>query len=366
MNRPTEPYLATHLHQLGGRLGLPISGNFELTARCNFRCPMCYVHLNADDISARGQELTAAQWIELARQAKDKGMMFVLLTGGEPFIRKDFFEIYDAIKRMGLMVSINTNGSLLDGEIRQHLINNPPFRINVSLYGGCRETYRSMCGQDAFDRVIDNIKAIQAAGIDIRINLSITPYNKQDIEKIYALSQELNLHIKGTSYMYPPIRVNGSQYGCGSRLSPEEAAGCSIEWDRIRMTPEAFRQRGESLAALMADDPQDCTADTDEGVRCRAGHTSFWLTWDGRMLPCGMMPMPVAFPLQTGFGAAWEQIKAETKKIGRPAKCGSCAKKDLCFACAAVCITETGSFSGVPEYVCRMIDETFRLAKSTI
>lgn len=366
MNRPTEPYIATHLHRLGGRLGLPISGNFELTARCNFHCPMCYVHLDAKDIAAKGQELTAAQWIDLARQAKERGMMFVLLTGGEPFVRKDFFEIYDAIKSMGLMVSINTNGSLLEGEIRQHLIDNPPFRVNVSLYGGCRETYRTMCGQDAFDRVVNNIKALQAAGIDVRINLSITPYNKQDIQKIYAVAQNLGLHIKGTSYMYPPIRVNGSQYGCGSRLSPEDAALGSIEWDRIRMTPEAFRQRGEDLAALLADNSRDCTADTDEGVHCRAGHSSFWMTWDGRMLPCGMMPTPEVDVLQAGFDAAWEHIKAETKKIRMPAKCASCVKKDLCFACAAVRITETGSFDGVPEYVCRMVDETIRLAKSTV
>ena len=80
----------------------------------------------------------------LAREAKDKGMVFALLTGGEPFVRKDFFEIYEAMKDMGLMISINTNGSMLKGEIRRRLIENPPFRINVSLYGGCIETYKNM------------------------------------------------------------------------------------------------------------------------------------------------------------------------------------------------------------------------------
>ena len=122
----SEPILSTHLHYVGRKRGLPISGTFELTARCNFNCPMCYVHLQQDDIDARGKELTAQQWIELGRQAKDAGMVFLLLTGGEPFVRKDFFEIYDALKQMGLLISINSNGSMLKGEIMEKLLANPP------------------------------------------------------------------------------------------------------------------------------------------------------------------------------------------------------------------------------------------------
>ena len=146
----TEPYISTYMHRKGRSLGLPIAGNFELTARCNFDCPMCYVHLKQKDMEAIGKELSAEQWITLARQAKEQGMMFALLTGGEPFVRKDFFEIYEAMRAMGIMVSINSNGSMLSGEIRERLLENPPTRMNISLYGGCRETYRNMCGQDAF------------------------------------------------------------------------------------------------------------------------------------------------------------------------------------------------------------------------
>ena len=181
MRKSSEPYMAKYLHGKGAQMGLPIGGNFELTPRCNFNCPMCYVHLTKKQQEAAGKELTARQWIELAREARDQGMMFVLLTGGEPFIRQDFFEIYHAIKEMGLMVSINSNGSMLDGEIRRKLLEDPPFRINISLYGGCAQTYRDMCGQDVFSRVTDNIRALREGGVDVRLNLSITPYNRQDI-----------------------------------------------------------------------------------------------------------------------------------------------------------------------------------------
>ena len=356
--RISEPVLATYLHRKGGRLGLPIGGTFELTARCNFNCPMCYVHLNQDDVQASGKELTAQQWIQLAREARDAGMVFALLTGGEPFLRKDFFEIYHAMKEMGILISINSNGSMLTGQVLSRLLEDPPFRINISLYGGCSETYQNMCGQDVFDRVVGNIRALKEAGVDVRLNLSITPYNRRDIGKIYTIAQELGVHVKANSYMYPPIRGNGERFGCADRLTPEEAADCLVEWDKIRFTPEEFHQRARNMQALTSDGERECGADLDEGVQCRAGHSSFWLTWDGTLMPCAMLATPAAKPLESGFPAAWEHIRTEIRKLRMPSKCTTCSKREVCGVCAAVCVTETGAFDKFPEYMCQMTDAT--------
>ena len=359
MEQPqTEPYLSSWLHGRGGRLGLPVGGNFELTARCNFHCPMCYIHLSQAEVDAAGRELTADQWIDLARQARDRGMMFALLTGGEPFVRKDFFEIYEAMKAMGLMISINSNGSMLDGAIRERLLENPPARMNISLYGGCRETYRNMCGQDAFGRVTENIRALKAGGVDVRVNVSLTPHNREDVSKIFHICRDMGVHAKATSYMYPPIRVNGVP---GSRMTAEEAARCTVEWDLLRFTPEQFAQRAENMRSLTSVEVRECAADPDAGVECRAGYSTFWLTWDGRMLPCGMMPGPTAYPLEEGFDSAWQKIREETRKIRTPQACGTCPNREVCHVCAAICVTETGAFDGVPEYVCRQTEETVRL-----
>lgn len=358
--KQTEPYLSRYLHSKGAKLGLPIGGNFELTARCNFDCPMCYVHLKQEDIDAQGRELTTRQWIELAQKARDAGMVFVLLTGGEPFVRKDFFEIYHAMKQMGLMISINSNGSMLSGEILKKLIEDPPFRINISLYGGSRDTYCRMCGKPAYDQVVANVAALKEAGIDVRLNVSITPYNRQDLEAICRKAEELGVHVKLASYMYPSIRVNGGKYGYGDRLSPEAAAEASVEWDTIRFEPEVFAKRAEAMGQYTLTEERECGADLDEGVGCRAGSTAFWMTWDGRMLPCGMMPHPVAYPLRDGFEAAWKQIREETAALRIPSKCAGCPKRNVCAVCAAVCVTETGRFDGVPEYVCKMTDEVIR------
>ncbi|MBO5648955.1 MAG: radical SAM protein [Clostridia bacterium] len=353
----TEPYLSRFLHSKGAKLGLPIGGNFELTARCNFRCPMCYIHKAGCDHDKRQRELSTEQWIGIARAARDRGMVFALLTGGEPFLREDFFDIYSAMKKMGIMVSINSNGSLLDGEIRRRLLEDPPFRINISLYGGCEETYSEMCGSPSFARVVENIRALKEGGIDVRLNLSITPYNCRDLDKIYRVAEELQVHVKATAYMYPPIRLDGEDADGTSRLCPEEAAKYAVYWDTLRFTRKQFLARAEHMRNLCGVDcGSECSAEMEEGVSCRAGSSAFWLTWDGLMLPCGMMPHPIAYPLHDGFDAAWDQILAETKALRLPNACTVCPKREVCAVCAAVCVSETGHFDWVPEFVCASTD----------
>lgn len=357
--KKSEPYLSTYLHTKGRKLGLPIAGNFELTARCNFNCPMCYVHMTQEQVDAAGRELTAREWLGIARAARDRGMVFALLTGGEPLIRRDFFEIYEGMKDLGLLISVNTNGSLLQGRVLDRFLEAPPARFNISLYGGSNDTYSRMCGQPFYDRVRANIRALRQAGVEVSLNLSITPENQGDLERIYADAVDLNVNIRAASYMYPPIRINGGDYGHGHRLPPEEAAAQSVRWDKLRFTPEEFAQRARAMEALTV--PREgCPLEDETGVRCRAGSTSFWMTWDGKMRPCGMMPGPTAYPLEVGFDAAWDAIRAETAKIRTPSQCASCPKKEVCSVCAAVCVTETGAFDRVPEYVCRMTDAVVR------
>ncbi len=359
----TESYLSTYLHSKGRMLGMPIAGTFELTARCNFNCPMCYVHMTPEQLKASGRkELTAQQWLDIARAARDKGMIFALLTGGEPLVRKDFFEIYEGMRKMGLMISVNSNGSMLKGEILERFLEEPPTRFNISLYGGCNETYLRMCGIPAYEDVKANIRRLRQAGVDVSLNLSITPYNKDDLAQIYRDAMDLDVNVKASSYMYPSVRVNGEQYGCGNRLSCSESAQYAVAWDAIRFSEEAFCLRAEALMQLKAPEQENCPLEEGEGLHCRAGRTTFWMTWDGKMLPCGMLTVPAAYPLEVGFDAAWDQIRAETEKIRTPGKCVNCDYREICGACAAVYFTETGRFDGVPEYVCerakQIVEET--------
>ncbi len=107
---------------------------------------MCYVCRAPADETMRGSELSAAQWLELARTAVDHGMLFLLLTGGEVFLRPDFFDIYTPLTRMGFILTLFTNGTLVTDSVATRLAEAPPSRTEITLYGATAETYEAITG----------------------------------------------------------------------------------------------------------------------------------------------------------------------------------------------------------------------------
>ncbi len=366
----SEPVTATHLNALGCKMGLPINGTFELTARCNFNCRMCYVHLKNDAAQLKKRELTAEQWLEIARKAKEMGLMFLLLTGGEPLLREDFPYLYEQLIKLGFVVSINTNASLYNDKISELFRKYPPSRINVTLYGGSEETYSKLCGNPSFERVVNNLKRMKAEGLQVRLNVSLTPYNACDMERIDAISKELGLQAKASAYMYPPARVDGSIGENAARFSPEEAGKAIAEWYSLRDSREEFQNRARAIMEGQNTEPDDNCADTEgSGVRCRAGRSSFWITWEGKMMPCGTMNVESTDVVECGFEQAWRDTMLRTSKIRLPAECAVCGNNKHCGICASICKCETGEFNIKPEYVCAMTkaktQEIFRIAGIT-
>lgn len=350
-----EPQMATYLNAKGIREGLPVSGTFELTSRCNFNCRMCYVHTeNSRELEEK--ELTADKWLSLASDARDMGMMFLLLTGGEPMLRKDFPEIYTELIKMGILVSINSNASLYNEELRELFNRYPPSRINVTLYGGSEETYESLCRNAAFEKVVGNLRSMKEDGLQLRLNVSLTPYNVCDMEKIHEISCDIGLQAKASSYMYPPVRCGGKVGENAARFSPEEAGAVMARWNALRETEERLLKKAELIRRNEnAGLTESCSDPEQEGVSCRAGRSSFWMTWDGRMLPCGTMDIEASYPLRDGFRQAWTEVMERTAAIRLPRECAACPNRAGCTVCAATCKCETGCFDGKPQYVCTMM-----------
>ena len=352
-----EPKISKFLHTKGRRLGIPVSGTFELTPRCNFRCKMCYVHLTQEEQQSRGRELTADEWLCIGEDAKRAGSVFLLLTGGEPTLRPDFPEIYQRLKRMGFFISVNSNGLLLDGALGRLLCEDPPSRINISLYGTSEETYEKQCGLPVYGRVLQNIRTLREAGIDVKISLSATPDNCTDMQAVYDKARELGAHIQSTTYMFPPIRLHPEHCGENYRMDPITAGRVQAEIESANKPEEVLQRQYEALknGNFFADETQeDCIGAEADGVQCRGGRTSFWIDWDGKMLPCGQMVEPAADVLSVGFDAAWKTVRECTEQIRLPLECAACNLKKVCHPCAAMCYCESGRFDGKPEYVCRM------------
>lgn len=357
---PVEATMTNYLYTKASRNGMPLSGTFELTPCCNMACKMCYVRKTKEEQEKIAPLRTAKEWLELGKTAREQGMLYLLLTGGEPFLRSDFQEILSGLHRMGLLISINSNGTLIDEETVEWLKETPPVRINITLYGASDETYARLCGNPkGFTHTARAIRLLKEAGIQVKINCSVTPYNVDDLEGIYAFAREEGLLVQATSYMFPPLRRDTSMVGQNDRFSPQEAAYQSACILALDLGEDEFLRRvsrDESLA-FPQEIEEDCPKIDGEGdgIRCRAGKCSFWITWDGRMLPCGMFPEGNAQNVfQIGFEKAWEQVHEEALAIRLPAKCSGCTLRDQCKACAAMVMTESGNFHTVPEYRCKM------------
>lgn len=359
INIPVEPPITEYLHAKAARLGVPLSGTFELTPCCNMACKMCYVRMTQKEQESVAPLKTAKEWLAMGEEAKKAGMLYLLLTGGEPFLRKDFKEIFQGLHKLGLIMTINSNGTLIDEKTVAWLKETPPVRINITLYGASDETYERLCGNPkGFTQVVKAIHLLKEAGISIRINCSLTPHNAADMEKIFAFAKEEQLLVQATSYMFPPMRRDENMVGENERFTPEETAYYSAKILLLQNGEEWFFNKVEKgeLPPLPTTDEECPEVDLQgEAIRCRAGKCSFWISWRGSFMACGIMPEKDAVNVfDVGFQQAWEETKRRAALIRLPGKCKICSARDNCKACAAMVYTETGNFHTVPEYRCKM------------
>lgn len=361
--------ISRYLYAKSAHLRMPVSGTFELTPRCNMNCRMCYIRMSEEEMRSRGREITAREWIEMGRQCVDKGMLFLLFTGGEPFLRTDFQEIYTEISRMGIVASINSNATLVDEQIVRWLAKQSPSRVNVTLYGGTNETYGRLCrNPQGFDQAVAGILRMQDAGIPVYLNASFTRANAADMDAIYEFAAKHDLKVRATSYMFPPMRsVKDGKIDADMddvRFSPEEAGEMMARALRCKIGAEEYCMRAEAARAGIAEIPdldEDCGRSPDEQMGCSAGKSAFWITWDGRMTPCGMMNTPVTHPFEIGFAKAWDELYHRTDKIFLPPSCKECTMRGACMVCGAVALAEgEGDAVRRPSYICKMTESYLR------
>ena len=184
--------LVRELHRRAAAQRQPVNGTFELTERCNLACRMCYVRQAPGDGARRAQELPAAAWLDLARQAVDNGMVFLLLTGGEVFLRPDFFEIYTPLTRMGLILTLFTNGTLITEAIAARLAEAPPSRTEITLYGATAATYEAVTGvPGSYARCCAGIEALVKHRVPLGLKSTLTRRNVDELEAMRQMAHNL-------------------------------------------------------------------------------------------------------------------------------------------------------------------------------
>lgn len=339
------------------RARIPIMCSFELLPVCNLKCKMCYVRKSMDDVQRAGGLKDAAWWLGLAKEAAAEGLLYPLLTGGEPFLHPQFGEILAGMLDLGLQVSINTNGTLIDRRWAEFLSLHRPTRINLTLYGASEDSYRRLCGSaEAFGKVRRAVDLLKEYHIPLKFNASITPDNGADLPDMIAYAKEQECPIQVATYMFPPIRRDSTLVGRNDRLSPEEAALARVTADHLQSDPRWFVAQAQRYRHFVPLDqkPWEMGKPSERPMRCRAGLCSLWVDWQGNFMNCGMYGSARTSPEGTSFRRAWEQIVAQTAAVRYAPDCLSCPNEPLCHPCIAMISNECGAHTGRPEYMCQM------------
>ena len=363
--------LTDYLNLKACHLRIPLNGTFELSPVCNFSCRMCYVRKTAKEVreNPRGI-LTLDDWRRIAREAREAGMLELLLTGGEPLLWPDFWTLYEELIDMGFLISINTNGSLIDEKAIARFVKKPPQRINITLYGACDETYKRLCGIDGVYAKVDSaIRGLMDAGITVKLNCSLTPDNAEDIDQIVDYAKERNTVLALATYMFPPVRRDPTQIGHNVRFTPEESSRYLMRYLRRNRGEERFHRYVKNILDGNSEPlglDSDCLDPVDGKIRCKAGRASFWITWDGWITPCGMMPEPKVDLKEQSFSDAWTQLTNKAAAIRLSGLCEKCPSRDICHPCAAIAYAETGQFYGIPTYRCHAVQHMCKIALDSL
>lgn len=345
------------MFELGKRY--PVNGTFELTGRCNLSCKMCLVRVDQKRIGELGlRERTADEWIRMAEQARDAGTLGLLLTGGEVMLRPDFCEIYEAIAKMGFLLTVYTNATMVTDEVMRVLEKAPPHKIGVTMYGASNETYRRLCGcAGGYERFCEGVRRLTGLPSLFDIRTTIVSDNLKDLEEMRVFTEknfgsDKVLHISRS--VVNSIR-GGVAYPKRVRLTPEQNVSLIYPWlggfGKKVLSGEARVQKDMPKLNLkrhqMPEDGQYMFAN------CGAGIVQYTISWAGRMYACGMLTQGYTEPFEQGFWKAWESLPRQYPPGRIPEPCASCKYAALCESCPADRLAETGDWYGVPEYACR-------------
>lgn len=337
----------------------PTSGTFELTIRCNLHCKMClFRHADSENAELMASELTAQQWIDMARQVAEAGTVQLLVTGGEPMLRPDFCEVWAGIYRQGFLITLYTNATLVTPQIMETLRKYPPHKIGVTIYGASPETYGKVCGNpNAFEQAIAGMHQLQTLPSQMEFRTTIIRDNYPE-----ASAMEQLVHDEfGAQHKLVQTRIVTKAV----RGACADVAACRLEpEDNVRL---AYRRGIDIIKRFVGDsyDEKNLRAEYVDRSQdkvyaprltlfgCEAGMHDYTISWDGKLLGCQMMGNFSVDAMQEGFSSAWDAFPSVVKLPPVNETCLACESRTICNCCYASRYAETGDLGGCPDYVCR-------------
>ncbi|MGA7697883.1 MAG: radical SAM protein [Candidatus Sulfotelmatobacter sp.] len=336
------------LHQRQSGQRAPMQVSIEVTRRCPLECQHCYNNLPMGDQDARSREMTTEEHFKMLDELVEMGCFWLLYTGGEIFARKDFLEIYTYAKKKGFLITLFTNGTLINEKIADYLVEWPPFSIEITLYGRTRETYEALTQiPGSYDRCLRGIKLLRERKLPLKLKTVATSINKHEVIAMRQFAEEeLGVEFKFDGQVNP--RIDCSQSPLAVRLTPEEVVALDMN------APKGVTEY-QRLAKRDLENPPNL-AKNDTVYFCGGGMNSFAINAHGEMGICVISQQDTFRVQEAGLKRVWEEslLQLRTRKRTQVTKCVQCRIQSLCGMCPANGEMENGDKESPVEFLCNV------------
>lgn len=312
----------------------------HVTERCNLRCRHCYQ--SAKTLEMSFEEVTAA--IDNVKDAirgwaMDHEMVVspsLHITGGEPVVRKDLFDVVSYGRECGFSVSLMSNGTMIDSEAARRVADCGVADVQISI-DGLEETHDAVRGPGSFRRALVGVESLVTGGVETNLNVTVSRLNAGEVAGLARLGCDLGASAVAFSRLVP----TGTGAGLESALlSREEVAALY----------EEIRELGDGGGiAVTSRDPLAVVAGMSDDVPevdvpiggCAAGMFGVTIASDGTIMPCRRMDMPVGNILEHSFRELWVEspvLSALRTRDAYHGGCETCAYWAVCRGCRAIAL----------------------------
>ena len=344
---------------------------WEITKSCNLHCAHC--RGSADSETYAG-ELSREECFALIDDILNVGRPILILTGGEPLKREDFFDIAGYAAGKGIRVVLGSNGTLITKEIAARMKAVPISRVGISLDFPNRELQDKFRGSSgAFDAALAGIECARNAGIEVQINSTITRLNTRYLDDLISLAlnvgavafhpfllvptgrgKGLQEHVlSAQDYEQLLIQIYEKQQQLGNRLffKPTDAPS----YMRVVLQQEKLRRSSEQKQSSADTNVRHAGHGSMNAMSrgCLGGISFCFISHVGRVQGCGYLDVEAGNIREQPFHRIWQDSPLFNRLRDYSlikGKCGICQYKTVCGGCRARAYEATGDYLAAEPY----------------
>jgi AdoMet-dependent heme synthase len=310
---------------------LPLVISWNMTLRCNLKCAHCYI--NAEGPKTTTEELSTDAAKMLIHQITEVSKPLLILSGGEPLLREDIYEIIKYGADRGLRMGMGSNGMLIDDEVAKKLKEAGMWTVAISLDSNIPEHHDKFRGvEGCWQHAVDAIKALKKAGIQVQVNCTVTQQNYDEVDDVMALAENLGVENFHLFFLVPTGRGTDIE-----DITPQMYE--DMITNTLAKTTKYKLNVKPSCAPQFMRVAKEQGVDMSRWVRgCMAGLYYCRIYPSGEVTPCPYMPVSLGNIREKSFKDIWfnSEVFQSLRDFDQlKGKCGVCEHNSICGGCRA-------------------------------